>query len=73
MKIWKLSPMDMQSYTRWDDYTRSARRYVRGDTCNGEPVYVVDSNDQRRARLNCIAHCVGDPLRGSAARGCEDP
>ena len=55
-KIWKLSPMDLQAQARWYDYSR-ARDAMFATTDTPEcPWYVVPSNDQRRARLNCITH-----------------
>jgi polyphosphate kinase 2 len=55
-KIWKLSPMDVQAQARWYDYSR-ARDAMFAATDTAEcPWYVVPSNDQRRARLNCITH-----------------
>jgi polyphosphate kinase 2 len=55
-KIWKLSPMDMESHRRWYDYSRARdAMFVATDTPES-PWYVVDSHDQRRGRLNCIAH-----------------
>jgi polyphosphate kinase 2 len=55
-KIWKLSPMDVQAQARWYDYSRARdAMFVETDTPEC-PWYVVPSNDQRRARLNCISH-----------------
>jgi len=55
-KIWKLSPMDFESHRRWYDYSR-ARDEMFAETDTPEsPWYMVDYNDQRRGRLNCIAH-----------------
>jgi polyphosphate kinase 2 len=55
-KIWKLSPMDLEAQARWYDYSR-ARDAMFAATDRPEcPWYVVPSNDQRRARLNCISH-----------------
>jgi polyphosphate kinase 2 len=55
-KIWKLSPMDVQAQARWYDYSRARdAMFVATDTPEC-PWYVVPSNDQRKARLNCISH-----------------
>ena len=55
-KIWKLSPMDLKSYTHWYDYSRARDdMFAVSDTAES-PWYVVDGNDKRRARLNCITH-----------------
>jgi polyphosphate kinase 2 len=56
IKVWKLTPMDMESYTRWDDYTNARNEMFKATDTPENPWYVVDSNDQRRGRLNCIAH-----------------
>jgi polyphosphate kinase 2 len=55
-KIWKLSPMDIKSYTRWDDYTHARDEMFKATDTSWAPWYVVDSNDKRRARLNLITH-----------------
>ncbi|HSN74836.1 MAG TPA: polyphosphate kinase 2, partial [Anaerolineae bacterium] len=55
-KIWKLTPMDMKSYTRWYDYSRARDAMFAATDTPDTPWYVVDANDKRRARLNCIAH-----------------
>ncbi len=55
-KIWKLSPMDIEAQRRWYDYSRARDAMFDATDTHESPWYVVDSNDQRRARLNCIAH-----------------
>ena len=55
-KIWKLSPMDLESHRRWYDYSRARDAMFAATDTPQNPWYVVDSNNQRRARLNCIAH-----------------
>jgi len=55
-KIWKLSPMDLLSYSRWYDYSRARDDMFQATDTNWAPWYVVDSNDKRRARLNLITH-----------------
>lgn len=55
-KIWKLSPMDLESHRRWYDYSRARdEMFVATDTPFA-PWHIVDSNDQKRGRLNCISH-----------------
>jgi polyphosphate kinase 2 len=55
-KIWKLSPMDLESHRRWYDYSR-ARDAMFANTDNAfAPWHVVKGDDKKRARLNCIAH-----------------
>ena len=55
-KIWKLSPMDLEAQARWYDYSRARDAMFDATDTAESPWYVVPSNDQRRARLNCIAH-----------------
>ena len=55
-KIWKLSPMDVEAQRRWYDYSRARDAMFAATDTEESPWYVVDANDQRRARLNCIAH-----------------
>jgi len=55
-KLWKLSPMDLKSYSRWYDYSRARdEMFVATDTGHA-PWYVALSNDKRRVRLNIISH-----------------
>ncbi len=55
-KIWKLSPMDLQAQARWYDYSRARDAMFAATDTPESPWYVVPSDDQRRARLNCITH-----------------
>lgn len=55
-KIWKLSPMDLKSYSHWYDYSRARDAMFAATDTEDCPWYVVDGNDKRRARLNCISH-----------------
>jgi polyphosphate kinase 2 (PPK2 family) len=55
-KRWKLSPMDLESRARWADYSRAKDDMFRYTDTRHSPWWVVDANDKRRARLNCIAH-----------------
>jgi polyphosphate kinase len=55
-KIWKLSPMDLESHRRWYDYSRARDAMFAATDRPESPWYVVDSHDQRRGRLNCITH-----------------
>jgi polyphosphate kinase len=55
-KIWKLSPMDLESHRRWYDYSRARDAMFRATDTEISPRYVVKADDKRRARLNCIAH-----------------
>ena len=56
MRRWKLSGMDLESITRWEDYSRAKDEMFVHTDIPEAPWYVVDSADKRRARLNMIAH-----------------
>ena len=55
-KIWKLSPMDVESYSRWHDYSRARDDMFEATDTAWAPWYVVNSNDKKKARLNLITH-----------------
>jgi len=55
-KIWKLSPMDLLSYSRWYDYSRARDEMFEETDTKLAPWYVARSDDKRRARLNIITH-----------------
>jgi polyphosphate kinase 2 len=55
-KVWKLSPMDLESYSRWDQYSRARDDMLAATDTDFAPWYVADSNDKKRARLNIITH-----------------
>ena len=55
-KIWKLSPMDLESYSRWYDYSRARDEMFQATDTAWAPWYVVKSDDKKRARLNLITH-----------------
>ena len=55
-KIWKLSGMDLEAHRRWFDFSRARDAMFAATDTDIAPWYVVDSNDARRARLNCITH-----------------
>jgi polyphosphate kinase len=55
-KIWKLSPMDLKSYSRWYDYSRARDDMFAATDTDFAPWHVVRSDDKRRARLNLITH-----------------
>jgi polyphosphate kinase len=56
MRQWKLSPMDVESFSRWYDYSKARDMMLEFTDTEFAPWYLVDSNDKRKARLNCIAH-----------------
>jgi polyphosphate kinase len=55
-KVWKLSPMDLESYRRWDDYSRARDDMFRRTDTEFAPWHVAHSDDKNRVRLNVISH-----------------
>ena len=55
-KTWKLSPMDLESYRRWYDYSEARDAMLAATDTDFAPWHIVQADDKRRARLNCIAH-----------------
>jgi len=58
-KLWKLSPMDLKSYSRWYDYSRARDDMFAATDTRFAPWYVARSDDKRRARLSIITHLLG--------------
>jgi polyphosphate kinase 2 len=56
LRQWKLSDMDLQSYSRWYDYSRARDAMLKQTDSKHAPWVIVPSDDKKRARLNCIAH-----------------
>lgn len=56
---WKISPMDVQSRTKWVDYSRAKDDMFSYTDTKQSPWFVVDADDKRKARLNCISHLLG--------------
>ncbi len=56
LKQWKLSPMDLESRQRWEDYTKAKEDMLERTHIPEAPWWIVDAVDKKRARLNCIAH-----------------
>jgi polyphosphate kinase 2 len=55
-KTWKLSPQDLEAHRRWYDYSRARDAMFEATDTLEAPWYVIDAEDQKRARLNCLAH-----------------
>lgn len=53
---WKLSPMDLTARNKWYDYSRARDEMMDATDTEWAPWHIVDSNDKKRARLNCLAH-----------------
>ncbi len=56
LKQWKLSPMDLQSRIRWEEYTKAKEITFARTSIPEAPWFIVKANDKKRARLNCMAH-----------------
>ena len=56
LRQWKLSPMDLPSRSRWYDYSRARDKMLQATDTDVAPWYIVQSDDKKRARLNCISH-----------------
>jgi polyphosphate kinase 2 len=56
LKQWKLSPMDLQARVRWESYTRAKEEMFLRTNIPEAPWFIVEGNDKKRARLNCIDH-----------------
>ncbi|MDQ0322913.1 polyphosphate kinase 2 [Pararhizobium capsulatum DSM 1112] len=56
LRQWKLSPMDVESYGKWWDYTRAYDEMLRATDSLHAPWWIVPSDDKKRARINCISH-----------------
>ncbi|MGB9369882.1 MAG: polyphosphate kinase 2 [Xanthobacteraceae bacterium] len=56
MRQWKLSPMDVESFTRWDDYSKARDAMFKATDTKEAPWHIVRSDDKRKARLNIISH-----------------
>jgi polyphosphate kinase 2 len=56
LRQWKLSPMDVDSYTHWSDYSKARDLMLEATDCAHAPWHILRSDDKRRARLNGISH-----------------
>jgi polyphosphate kinase len=56
LKQWKLSPMDLESRRRWEQYTKAKETMLERTHIPEAPWWIVEADDKKRARLNCIAH-----------------
>src|SRR5512137_1182950 len=73
-KTWKLLPMDLKSYDRWDDYTRARDEMFAATDVSWAPWFVARSEDKKRVRLNVISHLPGHvPYKDIAAKKVKLP
>jgi len=73
-KIWKLSELDLLSYTRWDDYGRARDAMIAATSSSWAPWFVAQSDDKKRARLNVITHLLSQiPYKAPKRKTVELP
>ena len=58
MKQWKISKMDLESRIRWEDYTKAKEEMFSRTNIPEAPWYIVEGDDKKRERLNCIEHII---------------
>jgi polyphosphate kinase 2 len=68
LKQWKLSPMDIEARRRWEDYTKAKEVMLARTHIEEAPWWIVEADDKRRARLNCIAHLLSQIDYGDVVR-----
>ena len=68
LKQWKLSPMDVESRRRWEDYTRAKEAMLERTHIPEAPWWVVEAVDKKRARLNCISHLLNQIDYGEVSK-----
>jgi polyphosphate kinase 2 (PPK2 family) len=56
LRQWKLSPMDLESYRRWYDYSHARDMMLKATDTKHAPWFIIHSDNKRKARLNCISH-----------------
>jgi polyphosphate kinase 2 len=68
LRQWKLSPMDLESFRRWYEYSRARDVMLKATDTKHAPWYIVRTDDKKRARLNCITHFLSQIPYGKAPR-----
>ena len=68
VRQWKLSPMDLESFRRWYEYSRARDAMLKATDSKHAPWYIVRSDDKKKARLNCILHFLSLIPRGKVPR-----
>ena len=68
LKQWKLSPMDLESRRRWEAYTRAKEIMLERTHISDAPWWIVEADDKKRARLNCITHLLSQLPYGEVER-----
>ena len=68
LRQWKLSPMDLESYRRWYEYSRARDKMLDATDSKHAPWHIVRSDDKKKARLNCVTHLLGMIPYGKVSR-----
>jgi polyphosphate kinase 2 len=68
LRQWKLSPMDLESFRRWNEYSRARDKMLEATDTRHAPWYIVRSDDKRKGRLNCISHLLSAIPHGKVPR-----
>jgi polyphosphate kinase len=68
IKQWKLSPMDLESRSRWEEYTKAKEEMLERTHISEAPWWIVDAVDKKKARLNCIHHLLSQIPYGEVDR-----
>jgi polyphosphate kinase 2 (PPK2 family) len=68
LRQWKLSPMDLESFRRWYEYSHGRDIMLKATDSKHAPWYIVRSDDKKKARLNCISHLLSMIPYGKAPR-----
>src|ERR1700739_911050 len=68
LRLWKLSPMDLESFRRWYEYSRARDQMLKATDSKYAPWYIVRSDDKKKARLNCISHLLSTIPYGKVPR-----
>jgi len=69
LRQWKLSPMDLESYRRWYEYSKARDLMLKATDSKHAPWYIVRTDDKRRGRLNCISHILSKIPYEKISRG----
>ena len=68
LRHWKLSPMDLESFRRWYEYSRARDMMLEATDSEHAPWHIVRSDDKKKARLNCLSHLLNEIPHGKVPR-----
>jgi polyphosphate kinase 2 (PPK2 family) len=72
LKRWKFSDMDLEDRTRWEAYSRAKDQMMKLTDTTDSPWWIVDAEDKKRARLNCITHLLSRVSYENVIAPCEE-